>query len=74
MYSKRNVKQRIEGCHQKERGKGATLFLKPDIKRALNSADPKKIRPRSFLSSVVLKKGERDRRKGRSHAFLILNL
>ena len=30
MYSKRNVKQRIEGCHQKERGKGATLFLKPD--------------------------------------------
>lgn len=36
--------------------------------------NPKKIRPRSFLSSVVLSKGERDRRKERSYAFLIVNL
>ena len=74
MYSKRNVKQRIEGCHQKERGKGATLFLKPDKAGPSIVQIKKKIRPRSFLSSVVLRKGERDKRKEWNHAFLIVNL
>ena len=36
--------------------------------------NPKKIKPMSFLSSVVLRKGERDRRKERNHVFLIVNL